>query len=60
MTNKDIFEWFNNLQTVQTQKKKTGYNSYIPEKPLEQFQIDLTHMHKPWNNAGNIYAYSMC
>jgi hypothetical protein len=34
----------------------SGYHSYTPEKPKEQFQIDLINMPKPWSNSRNKYS----
>ena len=56
LTNKDITEWYNNLTTIQIHKKINGYNSFNPEYPLQQFQIDLIMMKKAWHNEGNKYA----
>ncbi len=31
----------------------SGYHSFTPDKPKEQFQIYLINMPKPWSNSIN-------
>ena len=39
-----IKNYLNSLQTTQTSKLEYSHNSYTPEHPLDQFQIDLVFM----------------
>ena len=34
-----IKEWYESREKVQTHKRGTGYHSYTPEQPKQQFQI---------------------
>ena len=52
-----IKEWYNTRERVQTHKRDSGYHSFTPEKPKQQFQIDLIMLPKPWRN--NRYKYAM-
>jgi hypothetical protein len=36
-----IKQWYESREKVQTHKRGTGYHSYTPEQPKQQFQIDL-------------------
>ncbi len=45
-----IKEWYESRDKVQTHKRGTGYHSYTPERPKQQFQIDLIMMPKAWRN----------
>ena len=36
---KDVKEW--KARTEAQKKQEPGYNSFIPEKPYEEFQVDL-------------------
>jgi len=51
-----IKEWYESREKVQTHKRGTGYHSYTPEQPKQQFQIDLIMMPKAWRNNKNMYA----
>lgn len=57
LTLQQIKDWYNSREQVQTHKRVSGYHSYTPEKPLQQFQIDLIQMPKPWSNNNNKYAF---
>jgi hypothetical protein len=52
-----IKEWYNTRERAQTHKRDSGYHSFTPEKPKQQFQIDLIMLPKPWRN--NRYKYAM-
>ena len=45
-----IKEWYNTRERTQTHKRDSGYHSFTPEKPKQQFQIDLIMLPKPWRN----------
>ncbi len=49
-----IKEWYESREKVQTHKRGTGYHSFTPERPMQQFQIDLIMLPKAWRN-NNIY-----
>jgi hypothetical protein len=51
-----IKQWYESREKVQTHKRGTGYHSYTPEQPKQQFQIDLIMMPKAWRNNKNMYA----
>jgi hypothetical protein len=51
-----IKEWYESREKVQTHKRGTGYHSFTPERPKQQFQIDLIMMPKAWRNNKNMYA----
>ena len=51
-----IKEWYESREKVQTHKRGTGYYSFTPERPKQQFQIDLIMMPKAWRNNKNMYA----
>ena len=51
-----IKQWYESREKVQTHKRGTGYHSYTPERPKQQFQIDLIMMPKAWRNNKNMYA----
>ena len=36
-----IKEWYNTRERAQTHKRDSGYHSFTPETPKQQFQIDL-------------------
>jgi hypothetical protein len=52
-----IKEWYNTRERTQTHKRDSGYHSFTPETPKQQFQIDLIMLPKPWRN--NRYKYAM-
>jgi len=52
-----IKEWYNTRERVQTHKRDSGYHSFIPERPKQQFQLDIIMLPKPWRN--NRYKYAM-
>ena len=56
LTLENIKEWYKSREKVQTHQRVSGYHSYTPEKPKEQFQIDLINMPKPWSNSRNKYS----
>ena len=56
LTLQNIKDWYNSRAQVQTHKRISGYHSFTAEKPLQQFQIDLIHMPKPWRNNRNQYS----
>ena len=45
-----IKEWYNTRERVQTHKRDSGYHSFIPERPKQQFQLDIIMLPKPWRN----------
>jgi hypothetical protein len=50
-----IKEWYNTRERVQPHKLDSGYHSFTPETPKQQFQIDLITLPKPWlNNRYNM------
>jgi hypothetical protein len=51
-----IKEWYESREKVQTHKRGTGYHSFTPERPKQQFQIDLIMMPRAWRNNKNMYA----
>ena len=51
-----IKQWYESREKVQTHKRGTGYHSFTPERPKQQFQIDLIMMPKAWRNNKNMYA----
>ncbi len=51
-----IKEWYESREKVQTHKRGTGYHSFTPEQPKQQFQIDLIMMPRAWRNNKNMYA----
>jgi transposase InsO family protein len=51
-----IKQWYESREKVQTHKRGTGYHSYTPEHPRQQFQIDLIMLPKAWRNNKNMYA----
>ena len=51
-----IKEWYESREKVQTHKRISGYHSFTPDRPKEQFQIDLINMPKPWSNSRNKYS----
>jgi hypothetical protein len=51
-----IKQWYESREKVQTHKRGTGYHSYTPEQPKQQFQIDLIMLPKAWRNNKNMYA----
>ncbi len=56
LTLENIKEWYKSREKVQTHPRVSGYHSFTPEKPKEQFQIDLINMPKPWSNSRNKYS----
>ena len=56
LTLQNIKDWYNSRAQVQTHKRISGYHSFTAERPLQQFQIDLIHMPKPWRNNRNQYS----
>ena len=56
LTLENIKEWYKSREKVQTHQRVSGYHSYTPDKPKEQFQIDLINMPKPWSNSRNMYS----
>ena len=57
ITSSQVKEWYKSLETTQIHEKSTGYNSFIPEHPRDQYQIDLVEMKKKWSNNGNKYCF---
>ena len=51
-----IKEWYESREKVQTHKRISGYHSFTPDRPKEQFQIDLINMPNPWSNSRNKYS----
>jgi hypothetical protein len=51
-----IKQWYESSEKVQTHKRSTGYHSFTPERPRQQFQIDLMMFPKAWRNNKNMYA----
>ena len=51
-----IKEWYASREKVQTHKRISGYHSFTPDRPKEQFQIDLINMPNPWSNSRNKYS----
>jgi len=51
-----IKQWYESREKVQTHKRGTGYHSFTPERPKQQFQIDLIMLPKAWRNNKNMYA----
>ncbi len=56
LTLENIKEWYKSREKVQTHQRASGYHSFTPKKPKEQFQIDLINMPKPWSNNRNKYS----
>ena len=54
-TIKNIKEYLNSLQTTQTSKLHYSNVSYVAERPLDQFQIDIVYMQKAWFNHNYKY-----
>ena len=42
-----IKEWYESREKVQTHKRISGYHSFTPHRPRQQFQIDLINMPNP-------------
>jgi hypothetical protein len=53
-----IKNYLNSLQTTQTSKLEYSQNSYTPEHPLDQFQIDLVYMPSSWHNSNYKYLFT--
>ena len=54
-----VKEWYDSYEELQVYKpKKKTYNSFVAEKALDQFQIDLVYMPKSFFNNG--YKYIFC
>jgi hypothetical protein len=51
-----IKELYESRVKVQTHKRGTGYHSFTPERPKQQFRIDSMMMPKAWINNKNMYA----
>jgi len=51
-----IKEWYESREKVQTHERISGYHSFIPERPKQQFQIDLIMLPSPWRNNKFKYA----
>jgi hypothetical protein len=51
-----IKEWYESREKVQTHKRGTGSHSFTPERPKQQFQIDLITLPKAWRNNKNIIS----
>ena len=51
-----IKEWYESREKVQTHKRISGYHSFTPDRPRQQFQIDLINMPNPWSNSRNKYS----
>ena len=47
---------YKSREKVQTHQRVSGYHSYTPDRPKEQFQIDLINMPKSWSNSRNMYS----
>jgi hypothetical protein len=43
-------QWYESREKVQTHKRSTGYHSFTPERPRQQFQMDLRMLPKAWGN----------
>jgi hypothetical protein len=52
-----IKKWYNTRERVQTHKRDSGYHSFIPERPKQQFQLDIIMLPKQWHN--NRFKYAM-
>jgi hypothetical protein len=57
LTLENIKEWYKSREKVQTHQRVSGYHSYTPDRPKEQFQIDLVYMSKLWFNNGFKYIF---
>ena len=57
ITSTQVKDFYNSLSTTQTTQDSKGYNSFIAERPLQQFQIDLVEMKKKWSNNGFKYCF---
>jgi len=53
-----IKNYLNSLQTTQTAKLEYSHNSYTPQHPLDQFQIDLVYMPSSWHNSNYKYLFT--
>ena len=53
-----INEFLKSLEVNQVLTKRRGNISFVAEKPLEQFQIDLIYMPKSWFNSGYKYIFA--
>lgn len=51
-----VKEWYKSRETVQTHQRISGYHSFTPERPKQQFQIDLITMKEAWRNQRNKYS----
>ncbi len=51
-----IKQWYESWEKAQTHKRGTGYHSYRPERPSQQFQIDLIMLPTAWRNNDNMHA----
>jgi hypothetical protein len=54
-TIKNIKEYLDSLETTQTSKLHYSNVSYVAERPLDQFQIDIVYMSKGWFNHNYKY-----
>ncbi len=50
LTPAKIQQWYESREKVQTHRRGAGYHSFTPERPKQQFQIDLIMMPKAWRN----------
>jgi len=57
ITIKDINEALGNQEIVQVSKKPTMSSSFVPERPLKEFQIDLIYLEHPHLNENK---YALC
>ncbi len=45
-----IKKWYDSREKAQTHKRVSAYHSFTPERPKQQFQIDIIALPKPWRN----------
>jgi transposase InsO family protein len=57
-TYKQVNEFLKSLEVNQVLTKRRGNISFVAERPLEQFQIDLIYMPKSWFNSGYKYIFA--
>jgi hypothetical protein len=58
LTQKQVKDWYDSIDVVQEGKTRRSGSSFVAEKPLDQFQIDLIYMTEKWHNRG--YKYLFC
>ena len=57
VTRKQVQEFINKQSLSQINKKNRGFQSWMPHKPLQEFQIDLIYLMNPTLNEGYKYGF---